>query len=81
MTKYLELAKEFCANNDLSSAKLNTQVSRLINTSFIIAQPMPSTGLGLAGDLASQPKPTLIYHIDTGEFETTEYTKKYLSND
>jgi len=71
-------AKEYCQNNNLSIDKLYVQEVYKIDD-IIFAQPINiKNSDGLRTDLATQPKPTLIYHIDTGEFEETEYTRKYL---
>lgn len=76
---YLEKVKEYCLKNGLSLDKLNKQEKRLINKSFIVAQPIKiSDSDGLKTDLMSQPKPTLIYNIDTEQIAETEYTNLYL---
>lgn len=72
-------AKEYCINNHLSVDELYKQEIYKIDD-IIFAQPMKlKNSDGLKTDLATQPKPTLIYRIKTGMFEKTEYTQKYLS--
>lgn len=76
---YLEKIKEYCLKNGISTDKLDKQEKRLINKSFIVAQPIElSNSDGLKTDLLSQPKPTLIYNIDSGQITETEYTNLYL---
>ena len=74
-------AIEYCTNNNLSVDKLRNQKIIIIDDIFF-AQPIETKNSdGLKTDFATRPKPTLIYRVNTGEIEETEYTKKYLSND
>ena len=71
--------KKYCLDNGISLEKLETQESLLINTSFIVAQPIKiENSDGLRTDLATQPKPTLIYDITSDKITETEYTNIYL---
>ena len=76
---YFEKLKEYCSKNGISLEKLNKQEKYLIEDSFIVAQPIKIPNCdGLRTDLATQPKPTLIYDIETGTISETEYTDFYL---
>ena len=76
---YFEKIKEYCSRNGLSLEKLDKQEKYLIDDSFMTAQPIkiPNSD-GLKTDLATQPKPTLIYDIVTDQVIETEYTDLYL---
>ena len=78
MNEYLETIREYCKKNNLSLEKLDNQEQHLIYELFILAQPIEiENSDGLKTDLATQPRPTLIYHVDTGEIEETEYTTTF----
>lgn len=76
---YFEKLKEYCLNNGLSLEKLDKQERYLIDGSFMTANPIkiPNSD-GLKTDLATQPRPTLIYDVETGAISETEYTDLYL---
>lgn len=72
-------ALQYCKDNNLSEQKLATQSCLYFGDVVGFMQRMTYHDTGLREDLSSQPKPTLIYHVDTGTIETTEYTAEYLS--
>lgn len=77
--EYLRKLRRYCIENGLSIDKFDGQVKCLINKSFIAAQPIKiQNSDGLRTDLATQPKPTLIYDVETGLISETEYTNLYL---
>ncbi len=77
---YRQKAMVYCKNNNLSTDKLLEQELYIMYGTVHFAQPMPPSppGTGLERDYETGPKTTLIYYIETGEFEQTEYTDKYL---
>ncbi len=76
---YIEKLREYCSKHGLSLEKLDKQEKYLIEDSFITAQPIKiKNSDGLRTDLATQPKPTLIYDVETGAISETEYTNLYL---
>ena len=79
MKKAKQAARSYCKDNNLSEQKLATQSCLYFGEVICFMQDMPYYGTGLREDIESQPKPTLIYHIDSRVIETTAYTEKYLS--
>lgn len=76
---YFEKIKKYCLEKGLSLDKLNNQEKYLINNSFMVAQPIKiANSDGLRTDLETQPKPTLIYNVNTGQITETEFTDLYL---
>ncbi len=75
----LKIAKNYCKDRGLSYKKLLSQKVFIFDDMVHFVQPIdyPSSD-GLRTDKLTQPLPTLIYHIETNEFEETEYTEKYL---
>lgn len=69
----------FCNRNGLSSEKLKKQDCMFFGEIVGFMHEMPYHGHGLLEDLTSQPKPTLIYNVDDGTIEVTEYTQMYLT--
>ena len=76
---YFEKVKKYCVEKGYSLDKLALQQTFLIYDNFIVAQPvkLPKHD-GLRTDLATQPKPTLIYDITSDKITETEYTNIYL---
>lgn len=78
IVKAKDAAILFCNRNGLSLEKLYKQDCMYFGEIVGFMQEMPYHGKGLLEDLASQPKPTLVYNVDDGTIETTEYTQMYL---
>ena len=79
----LNYAENYCRQHDLSLEKLKTQRFETIADTMVFAQPTGVQPDGLRNDIATQPVPTLILKADPEgklQIETTEHTRKYLSN-
>ena len=76
----LEAAKSYCKENGLSVDKLRNQRFIIINSTAAFGQPSDVVPDGLMNDIATQPKPTLIFRLEDGELiiEETEHTREYL---
>ena len=74
-----KIALLYCEEEGLSTEKFKSQQCYDFGEVICFMQDMPYYGTGLREDIESQPKPTLIYHIDSRVIETTAYTEKYLS--
>ena len=82
-TNIINTAKEaalvFCKEHNYSLDQLEKQTCYYLGEVVGFMQDMSYHGTGLCEDLESQPKPTLYYHVNSGEIETTAYTETYLS--
>ncbi len=78
-TKARKKAEEYCVGNGLSLEKLAAQSFYVFGDIAAFMQEMEYHGKGLLEDFSSQPKPTLVYKVDDGTIETTEYTEQYLA--
>ena len=71
-------AKKYCEDNGLRAEKIDSQICHCFGEEWGFFQRVPYHGTGLLEDISSQPKPTLVYIVDSDTFEQTEYTEQYL---
>ena len=80
-TMALNLAKQYCEDNQLSYEKLSKQRFDILYDIASFSQPSDVKPNGLLNDMATMPFPTLVIKTKDDEivFEQTEYTQKYLA--
>lgn len=75
------LAMEFCRHSGFSEEKLTKSKIYRMFDKFIFASEFESDGEELDNEFFIKARPTLIYHMDRGRFEFTEYAATELAKD